>query len=427
MTYAETLDYLYQQLPMFQRVGAVAFKKDLSNTRKLLQVMGKPEEAFPSLHIAGTNGKGSVSNLVASALQEAGFKVGLYTSPHLRSFTERIRINGQEIPEQAVVDFVERYREAIEEIQPSFFEVTVAMAFDHFRNENVNMAVVEVGMGGRLDSTNVLKPVAGLVTNISLDHMEHLGATLPLIAGEKAGIFKWKMPIVIGEDHPETRPVFEEKAREMESPLTFAAEVAEAKALEESLTRQRLALSWRGLQLGEVDLPLGGAVQVLNARTALSFLKTLQERDWIVPDTAILRGFENVISNTGFRGRMTRLSEKPLVVADVGHNEAGVRYALDHLVRFHAGPIHFVWGMVNDKEVGKILGMLPREATYYFVKADVPRGKDASELASIAGELGLQGEVYPSVNAGLEAAQAAWRPGELIFVGGSTFVVAEVV
>lgn len=412
---------------MFQRVGATALKKDLTNILRLVEGMGHPESTYPSLHIAGTNGKGSVSNLVASALQEAGFKVGLYTSPHLKHFTERIRVNGQMMPEEEVIDFVEKYRGVIEEVKPSFFEVTVAMAFDFFRTSNVNIAVVEVGMGGRLDSTNILDPVAGLVTNISLDHIGQLGATRTLIAGEKAGIFKEKMPVLIGERHPETDAVFAAKAKEMNAPLYWAQDDAGVVQHQEFLDRQEVELMWKGESLGKVELPLGGAYQLRNVDTALAFLKILQERHWKVEDKHILTGFGNVRKNTGFRGRMTVLQNSPTVLVDVGHNEAGIQFMLDHLAKFQFAQLHFVWGMAKDKEIIKILGMLPKDASYYFVRPDVPRGLDSEELARSATESGLTGKSWGSVNNGLDAALAVANPQDLVFVGGSTFVVAEVV
>lgn len=426
MNYPETLKYLYSRLPMFQRIGAAAFKKDLGNTLALLKALDNPHLRFPSVHVAGTNGKGSVSSMLASVLQESGYKVGLYTSPHLREFTERIRINGQEIPQEAVVDFTSRYKTVIEEIKPSFFEVTVVMAFDHFAREGVDIAVVEVGMGGRLDSTNVLLPEVSVITNISMDHSQFLGDSLALIAGEKAGIIKSGVPAVVGQDHSETRPVFEAKAKEQGTQLHFAAEMFKARKLRSDLFGQVFMLRDAEGNTREVSLDLAGNYQIENVVTAAASIRILQEKGWKLPEEAVLKGLSKVKENAGLQGRMTVLLDKPLTLTDVGHNEAGVAMILEQIAEQKFKKLHLVWGMVNDKDISKILAMLPKKAVMYYVRPDVPRGLDANELAEQGRAKGLKGKVYESVNAGLRAAWIKAEKDDLVFVGGSTFVVAEV-
>lgn len=427
MNYQETLDYLYQRLPMFQRVGSKAFKKNLDNSFALDDALGNPHREFRSLHIAGTNGKGSVSNMLASILQESGFKVGLYTSPHLRSFTERIRINGEPIPEAKVIEFVERLKPDIERIAPSFFEVTVAMAFDHFRNEKVDFAVIEVGLGGRLDSTNIIHPFAGAITNISFDHVNFLGNTLAKIAFEKAGIFKEGIPFVIGEGHPETLPVFEKVAREKGANIVLSENVYELHKGFLDIDDKHITLKNDRGKLSFYKLGLLGEFQARNARTALVLVEQLVKMGVEIDHDSIHAGFGNVAQNTGFRGRMSILQEEPTVLTDVGHNEAGVKEVLKAIGRFKFDRLHMVWGMVNDKDRKKILAMLPKNARFYFVRPDVPRGLDANTLQEEALESGLNGEAWPSVQAGLDAALEAADKDDFIFVGGSTFVVAEIV
>lgn len=427
MNFAETLDYLYKRLPMFQRVGPVAFKKDLTNTLRICAALGNPQGMFSSVHIAGTNGKGSVSHLLASVLQEAGLKVGLYTSPHLRSFTERIRINGIPIPEDDVVEFVRKHQAIIEEIQPSFFEVTVAMAFEHFRNQEVDIAVVEVGLGGRLDSTNILQPILGAITNISFDHQNMLGETLELIAGEKAGIIKPGISYVIGEEILETRPVFEEKAKLEGAELIFAQEKYALSCWKQGIDSQRVGFH-RYMEASECyDIGLGGDFQYLNVRTVICLIDELRLLGYEIGEEAVRAGFKDVVNNTGFRGRMTILDRDPLILTDTGHNLAGVNEVLKAFKRIDFESLHIVWGTVSDKDPTPILKLLPTDGSYYFVRPDVPRGMDAVQLATSANQLGLQGIAWPSVEAGLEAAKKAAGDNDLVFVGGSTFVVAEVV
>jgi dihydrofolate synthase/folylpolyglutamate synthase len=421
-TYQQALDFLFSQLPMFQREGKAAFKKDLTNTKALLAALGQPEKRFPAIHIGGTNGKGSLSSMLNSILMEAGFKTGLYTSPHLKSFTERVRINGQEIPEQEVVDFVQQTYHDILEIKPSFFEMSFAMAMDHFAKQAVDIAVVEVGLGGRLDSTNVLSPLLSAITNISLDHQMFLGDNRTAIAGEKAGIIKPHTPIVIGEMDAETAPVFQAKAKTENAPLFFAQQ-------EKPLERINGDLFSQFFQHGknQYNLGLAGTYQQENLQTCLVCVDQLRALGWEIPADALQRGLQKVRQNSGLRGRMEVLHQNPLVIADTGHNLAGVKAVLAQLAHVQGGPKHIVWGMVDDKDIGPIMALLPQSARYYFVKADVPRGKDAHELAEIAKTFGLQGQVYPSVKEGLEACLAIAQADELCLVGGSTFVVAEAI
>lgn len=428
MTFQDTLNYLYAQLPMFQRIGAQAFKKDLTNIRKLCAALGNPQDSFASIHIAGTNGKGSVSSMVNSVLRVAGHKVGLYTSPHLRSFTERIRVDGAPVTEDWVVAFVARHKALIEEIRPSFFEVTVAMAFEYFREMKIDYAVVEVGMGGRLDSTNILSPIAGAITNISLDHVQHLGGTRAAIAFEKAGILKPGLSVVIGQDDPETRPVFEGKAAEVGADLRYGSSEFTVEMRESDLYGQDFRVRKEGADF-DVMLRCGlaGHYQRANVATALTLLQVLQETGITIPGFAIAEGLQEVQQLSGIRGRMTVLQEKPLVLADIGHNAEGVKAVLAQIEATPHRQLHIVWGMANDKDVASMLQLLPRDARYYFVRPDVPRGLDTAELAVAAAEMGLQGAAYASVAAGLAAARAAADAEDLIYVGGSTFVVAEII
>jgi len=428
MTYSETLSFLFQQLPMYQRVGPKAFKKDLKNIRKLCDALGNPQNELTCIHIAGTNGKGSVSNMLASVLQTCGYKVGLYTSPHLRNFTERIRVNGEEIAEEAVVEFVERAKPSIESIGPSFFELTVGMAFDHFHRQKVDVAVIEVGLGGRLDSTNVIQPILGAITNISFDHIGMLGETLPEIAGEKAGIIKPGITYVIGQDHPQTRPVFLKKAKSEGAKLVFAQHKHPLASWKHVGKHQCIGYYTDSDKIDVYELPLSGDFQMHNLRVVVSLVDCLVEMDQFdLPAEKVKEGILNVVQVTGFKGRMTTLSENPLVLTDTGHNLAGVREIIKAFNRIPHQQLHIVWGMVGDKDYPAILKMLPQEASYYYVRPNVPRGLDVDELAQSATEAGLKGKIYASVQEGLAAAKESAHTEDLIFVGGSTFVVAEVV
>jgi dihydrofolate synthase/folylpolyglutamate synthase len=431
MNYKETLDYLNAQLPMYHRIGAAAYRADLNNTWAICNLLGNPERAFRSVHIAGTNGKGSTSNMLASILQEKGLKTGLYTSPHLTDFRERIRINGIKIPEEKVVLFVGKYRPAFEKIRPSFFEMTVGMAFDYFREEKVDVAIIEVGLGGRLDSTNVITPVLSVITNISFDHMQFLGDTLEKIAMEKAGIIKHGVPVVIGESQDDIRHVFIEKAKEEQSEILFAdaefmveagrTEYTGACILQMDIFRNNK------LFLADLESPLIGNYQKKNIITVCAACKMLDASLEPISADDIRKGIQHVINNTGFAGRWQILSGSPLTICDTAHNESGLREVLMQISRTPHEKLHFVFGMVSDKEIDTILQMLPKDAVYYFCKADIPRGLDANELRIKAQGFGLTGETFDSVNNALKAAQQRAIPNDLVFVGGSTFIVAEVV
>jgi len=405
MTYAETLAYLYAQLPMFQRIGKAAYKADLTNTLALMDLTGHPEKGLRCVHVAGTNGKGSTSHLIASALQEAGYKVGLHTSPHLKDFRERFRINGEMIPEHEIVRFVECYRAGFEPIHASFFEWGVALALWWFREEHVDIAVIETGMGGRLDSTNVVTPLVSVITNIGWDHMDFLGHTLEAIAGEKAGIIKRQVPVVIGEVSPQLMEVFQSKARKSSSNVIMVDQ-------EEPLPYPNA---------------LAGKHQERNARTARAALAVLQATGWLINDDHIRQGFARVISNTGLLGRWQILREPPLTIADVAHNMDGIRAVKDQLERIPCEQLHIVIGMVNDKDISRVLGELPSEAIYYYCKADIPRGLNAEDLRQQAASMGLTGQAFPSVRSAFEAASTAANLNDLILVTGSVFVVAEVI
>ena len=428
MNYQETLDYLFSQLPMYQRQGAPAFKKDLTNTLSLCEMLDNPHRKFQSIHIAGTNGKGSVSHMLASVFQSAGYKTGLYTSPHLRDFRERIKINGEMIPEQSVIDFVKDYKADFEKIKPSFFEMTVALAFDHFAKKEVDIAIIETGLGGRLDSTNVITPELSVITNIGYDHQQFLGDTLPEIAGEKAGIIKPAIPVIVGEFQQEVAEVFKSKARETNSRLRFANREWETR--KQVLEDDRLQLSVRhydGIEL-DVESELSGPHQAKNLITTLEAIRTLSDAGWSLTREHFKTGIQSVVRNTGLRGRWQVLQRNPLIIADTAHNREGLEPNIKRLLSNRkAEQIHFVWGMVNDKDLSKTFAMLLSEATYYFCKPDVPRGLDTNALAETAIELGFNFSTHRSVKDALKSAKSKAQGEEIIYVGGSTFVVAEVV
>jgi dihydrofolate synthase/folylpolyglutamate synthase len=430
MTYRETLDYLFNALPMFQRVGASAYKADLTNTIALCAHLGNPQDTFKTIHIAGTNGKGSTSHALAAVFQAAGYKTGLYTSPHLQSFTERIRIDGQEITKDGVIEFVVNNKAFLDELQPSFFEMTVGMAFWYFAKEAVDVAVIEVGMGGRLDSTNVIQPELCVITNIGYDHTQFLGNTLPLIAGEKAGIIKAGVPVVISQTQKETRAVFAQQAAAMQSSIVFADEKWEVTKIQESgdPSLQQLASFKVGSSDGEfkLKLDLNGDYQCFNLPGILEAVKQLRDQGWNLSDNALNVGLESISQRTGFKGRWQILQTKPLTIADTGHNEAGILEVVTQLKNYTYTKLWMVIGMVNDKDISKVLGLLPLEASYIFCQASIPRAMDADELASKAKEKGLNGQVIPKVMDALEFARKNATPYDLIFIGGSTFVVAEI-
>jgi dihydrofolate synthase/folylpolyglutamate synthase len=428
MTYQETLAYLFEALPMFQRVGASAYKSDLNNTLALCAQLGNPERQFRSIHIAGTNGKGSTSHSIAAVLQAAGYKTGLYTSPHLKSFTERIKINGQEISPEAVTNFVATHKAFLDELQPSFFEMTVGLAFWYFAQEKVDIAVVEVGMGGRLDSTNVLSPELCLITNIGYDHTQFLGDTLPLIAGEKAGIIKPSVPVVISQSQPETQEVFDQKAAQLQASLVFADQIwTVTKAKEEGDTRKlaRYEVTQDG-NCFQLDFGLLGDYQRHNLPGILEGIAQLRKQGWDIPQAALFKGLAHVTVDTGLKGRWQVLQEQPKMIADTGHNESGMEEVISQLKTQVYTQLWMVIGMVNDKEIGKVLDLFPKEATYIFCQASIPRAMDADTLASKAAEKGLQGRIIPRVAEAIEFARKNAKANDLIFIGGSTFVVAEI-
>ena len=407
MNYSECIQYLYAQLPQFQVIGAGAYKPGLQNVEALDAWCGHPHEAFPCVHVAGTNGKGSVSNLLASVLQEAGYKVGLFTSPHLKDFRERIRVNGQMISQEDVCRFTESYIEAKLEVQPSFFELTTMMAFQYFAQQQVDIAIIEVGLGGRLDSTNIIRPILSVITSISFDHVALLGDTLPQIAKEKAGIIKPGVPVVVAENPEEVLEVVRAQARERKSPIC------------ENLEDNRFK------KLQGIDCALKGYYTAENARTVLMALDILAETFFINEDI-IRRAFVNVLKNTGLRGRWEMLQEKPLCICDTGHNEAGIRYIVKQLLDTPHRRLHMVIGVVSDKDVDHILALLPKDALYYFTKASIPRALPEDELAEKAAAYALKGATYPTVLQAKEAALQAATDDDLVFVGGSNFVVAEI-
>lgn len=405
MNYPETLDYLFGQLPMYQRIGNAAYKANLDNTYRLSELLNHPEKRFKSVHIAGTNGKGSTSHMLAAVLQEAGYKVGLYTSPHLKDFRERIKINGEMISENDVIDFVKEYKNQFEKIQLSFFEWTVGLAFHYFANQKVDIAIIETGLGGRLDSTNIVTPEVAVITNISMDHTQFLGDTLAKIAAEKAGIIKSTIPVIIGETQPEIKHVFIEKAEQLHAPIQFADEYSSQ----------------------EYESDLKGAYQQKNKKTVVATINVLQQLGWNIVENHIITGLLNVVNNTGLMGRWQVLNDQPLTVCDTGHNEAGIKLILAQLAEQHYEKLHVVLGVVNDKDITNILQLLPKNAIYYFCQANIPRALDVHTLAEKASAVGLSGKIFPTVEAAYKAAQKNATAQDMIFIGGSTFVVAEVV
>lgn len=405
MTYKQTVDWMFQQLPMYQRIGKSAFKKDLSNTIKLAEHLGHPENKFKSIHVAGTNGKGSTSHMIAAILQQSGYKVGLYTSPHLKDFRERIRINGEMISETAVVNFIENNKKFIQQHNFSFFEMTVGMAFQYFDEEKVDVAVIEVGMGGRLDSTNIITPELSIVTNIGIDHTAFLGPDLPTIAKEKAGIIKDTVPVIIGERAEETQEVFLEMARSKNSPIYFAED----------------------FEFEDYNLDLKGSYQRKNLQTVLASVKILRENAWHIPESDLVIALKNVIAITGLRGRWEVLRQgDPKVVCDTAHNVEGLRIVMEQLLQEQYVKLHIVLGTVSDKELDRFLPMFPSNAKYYFCKPDVVRGLDVFTLREHAKSFGLYGEAYDSVAEAYQNALMLAGKGDLIYIGGSTFTVAEV-
>lgn len=428
MDYKQTLDYLYSQLPMFTRVGAAAIKKDLTNTIALCNTLDNPHTKFKTIHVAGTNGKGSVSHILASVLQSAGYKTGLYTSPHLKDFRERIKINGEMIPQQFVVDFVANNKSLFTSISPSFFEMTVALCFDYFAKEEVEIAVIETGLGGRLDSTNIINPQLSVITNIGWDHMDMLGDTLELIAGEKAGIIKPNTHVVIGETQEETTQVFIDKAQNSNSPIVFADSGYSLNNFDNTGSISVCdVFKGNTSLLTQLQCELTGIYQQKNIITAIAAIEQLQQAGYKISENNIREGFAQVKTQTGLLGRWQKLSDSPLTYADTGHNLNGVQEVLKQLQLLQYKHLHMVWGMVKDKDISKILALLPTTATYYFCNAQIPRALAAENLQQQAIAFGLQGNAYPTVELAVQAAQKAAQPNDLVFVGGSTFIVAEAV
>lgn len=399
MNYSETLQYLFVKTPMFSQVGATAYKEGLDTTLALAAAYGDPYKAYKTVHVAGTNGKGSTTHTIASVLQEAGYKTGLYTSPHLKDFSERIRVNGKPIEQQYVVDFVENAKPLIDKLQPSFFEITTIMAFQYFKDMGVDVAVIETGLGGRLDSTNIITPLLSIITNVSFDHVAQLGNTLEKIAGEKAGIIKPGIPVVVGEAPENLRPIYESKG----SPIIWAED----------------------MEFPDVEFELKGLCQDKNKKTILASLEVLK-LDLDITTENIKQGMAHVIENTGLMGRWQTLGTEPLIIADTAHNEGGIRYIAEQLQSMKYKTLRIVFGMVKDKDISTVLSLMPKNAEYLFTNASTQRSLPAAELQRMATEYGLSGNAYPSVKEAFEAAKAASGADDMIYIGGSNFVVAEV-
>lgn len=426
MDYKQTLEYLFSSLRSFQNFGGDAYKPGLERIGRFLDLLLSPHLGCPTIHVAGTNGKGSVSHILAAVLQTAGYRVGLFTSPHLHDFRERIRIDGVPVSESFVVDFVGRHRSDMERIGLSFFEMTAAMAFDAFRSAKVDAAVIETGLGGRLDATNVVSPLLSVITNIGLEHTEFLGPTIAAIAGEKAGIIKRRVPVVIGEHDPESDPVFRAVAAERQSPICFAEDEYAVVSDDNDLTGSRFEIEHRGGPAFGLSLDLGGDYQRRNIVTALAAVDILRSKLPRIDDRAIVEGCRHAAAITGLRGRWQKLGERPLVICDTGHNAHGLHYVAEQLSRLDCSTLHIVLGVVREKDLSAVLPLLPRTAHYIFTQASVSRALDADELCRRAADYGLHGVVVRGVAAALDYARSIASPDDAIFVGGSTFTVAEI-
>lgn len=405
MNYQDTINWMFSQLPMYQRQGKSAYKADLHNTQVLAEHLNHPEFKFKTVHVGGTNGKGSTSHMLASVLQEAGYKVGLYTSPHLKDFRERIKINGKEVSKQFVISFIKKHKPFFEQHTLSFFEMTVGMAFDYFSKKKVDIAIIEVGLGGRLDSTNIITPLVSVITNIGLDHTQFLGDTLEKIAGEKAGIIKPNTPVVIGETQIETKSVFTETAKNNNSEIYFA---------DQNIT-------------SILDSDLKGSYQQKNIKTVLQTLQILKQNSFNISQKNIALGLNSVVSNTGLKGRWQILQESPKVICDTAHNKEGLTYVVNQLKTEVYNKLHIVFGVVSDKDLSTIIAILPKKATYYFCRPNISRGLDENNLKHTFKAHGFVGKSYSSVNEALSNAKKSAKPEDLIYVGGSTFVVAEII
>lgn len=422
--FQETLKWLFAQLPMFSRLGAAAYKPGLDTSIELDEFLGSPHRKFKSIHVGGTNGKGSTSHILASILQSQGYKVGLYTSPHLVDFRERIKINGEMIPKEAVVGFIQRWKANDFRRDPSFFELTMMMAFDWFAKEKVDYAVIEVGMGGRLDSTNIISPVLSVITNISKDHVQFLGDTLEKIAYEKAGIIKPGIPVIIGEREKETEQVFIERAAEVGAPLRFASDET---YIEDALSTIG---GWRcqSKKYGELELPLGGDYQLRNIFTVLTTVDELGKEGVVISEESVREGIKNVVANTGLRGRWQIISKSPLTICDTGHNFAGINYNVSQLKKLKSetdGKLRMLIGFVNDKDVSQIVNLFPQDAEYYFTQASVPRAMPVEELEKIFNSHGIRGKTFPTVLEAEKALVSESTKHDILFIGGSTFIVAD--
>lgn len=429
MTYDETLEYLFSALPMYQRIGKAAYKASLDNSFALDEYFGHPHINFKSIHIAGTNGKGSVSHMLASILQAAGYKTGLYTSPHLKDFRERIRINGVMIPKREVTSFISKNKQILEELKPSFFEMTVALAFWYFHSRNIDIAIIETGMGGRLDSTNIINPLLSVITNIGLDHSQFLGNTHALIAKEKAGIIKPGIPVIIGERNKHTYDVFRKEARKNKSPLFFAEDHFQTNYSFLSSERMQI-LNITNHKTGissEYKTDLLGLYQQKNIQTVLEAIEVLKSKKIIITDTMITDGLSKVRETTGFRGRWEEIGYNPLIICDTAHNKEGLTIAVRQIMQIPWKNLHFILGVSEDKDIDSILKLLPENAIYYFTRANIPRALEAEKLEEKAKNAGLTGLAFPSVNDALRAAKKKADKEDLIFISGSIFVIAEAI
>lgn len=422
MNYQEAVKYLLEQLPMFQRIGAAAYRADLGNITELCEILGNPQRETKFIHVAGTNGKGSVSHIIASILQAQGYKVGIFVSPHYRDYRERIKINGKLISRPFIAKFVTDNIERFKTVNASFFEITTAMAFEYFKEKKVDYAVMEVGMGGRLDSTNIITPLLSVITNISFDHTQFLGDTLPKIAVEKGGIIKPDIPVVIGETHPDTKNVFIKQAAANTSPITFADQSLRVVDFKSDIKGISFSLNKK-----QYRSDLSGDYQRKNITTAIAAIKNLQEQGIVISESAIRKGLNDIKSSTYFIGRWMVMGKRPMIIFDSAHNEGGIKELVTQIRKLKFEHLHFVYGTVADKDITHILSMLPKKASYYFCKPDIPRGKEVADLQKEASSHKLKGDIYPSVRKAYKAALSKAAKGDLLLVSGSIFVVAEVI
>jgi dihydrofolate synthase/folylpolyglutamate synthase len=427
VNYTQTIEFLYNSLPVFHRIGGPAYKANLSNTMELDSYFNQPHRNFKTIHIAGTNGKGSVSHMIASVLQAAGYHTGLYTSPHLKDYRERIRINGEAISEEEVVNFVRNHSEILERLHPSFFEMSVAMAFNYFERKEIDIAIIEVGMGGRLDSTNIITPLLSVITNISLDHTQFLGNSITQIAKEKAGIIKPGIPVVIGETQAETKEVFLDRARECNSDIIFADKNYIAQSRGTNGHRQIFELKDLVGNNFILEPDLLGTYQKKNVITVFAILQELKKTLQTITENSIKAGIKDAAKRTGLRGRWEILEQNPLVICDTAHNEAGLSIVAEQLAELSCKQLHFIFGTVKDKDPSNVLAVLPKYARYYFTRANIPRALDELSLQKEAAKYGLFGERYSSVELAIEAARKSAVKGDVIFIGGSNFIVAEAI